>query len=814
LTLFLEENFPKMTNQIFKSKILKVFLIILPPPIFGEAVRRFDWVGFLLSILFSFNTYAQTITRNPYLQQLSQNGVIIRWRTDVPSCSLVNFSRQDSSRVFTVKNAELTQEHILQLTDLQANTRYSYTVGTDTKILASGKDFYFITAPTSTDNRPINIWAMGDFGDNSTEVYSQNQKAVREQYLKNKANYTDLWLWLGDNAYCCGTDEQYQKQVFDFYGSNILGNTAFFPVPGNHEYYETPTAQTDREINYFDVISVPTKGEMGGIASNSKAYYSYNYGNIHFISLDSYGFDEGKYRFYEPASPQYQWLIKDLAINKSLWTIIYFHHPPYTKRSHDSNAEEELRLTREGLVPVFDKYKVDLVLNGHSHVYERSFLIKAHIGHSETFDASKHMVQMANGRYDKNAGSKPFINKNEGTIYCVVGSAGRLDWNGDTQAHPVSFYSNVSMGGSLLLTIDNNHLDGRWVCADGIIRDNFSVFKNVNKTEKKTIEYGEKIRLNASWKGSHEWSNGVRNQEIIEISPRKDTIVTVKDSLGFLKDVFQISVSPQPIISTELRDSTAICLKKELKVYFDVKNTTLEKWNYTLELSDVNGSFTKLFALNKSNKSPFSIVLPDTLKESKNYRFKVRPNVDFFDEKPSKKFRLNQAATLSFFGEKNIPFDTTATLKLRFEGTPPFTYKINNLPESISQSAELSLKVRQSGATNYVLEKVSNVCGEGKILTENKVTILAPLAIEDDEANTIFTIFPNPTSGDLTIENHTTQAIKTQLILRDLNGKKLLHKSITISEKEQISLQEFSSGIYFLTLKTATFKVSKKITKI
>ncbi len=776
--------------------LLTYFSLALP---FGEG-----WVGFLK---------AQTITRSPYLQQLSQNGVIIRWRTDVPTNSFVNFSRQDSNKVFIVKNNELSKEHIIQLTDLQPNTKYTYSVGTDTKNLASGQDFYFITAPSSTNNRPINIWAMGDFGDNTNELYIKNQEAVRDKYLKNKANYTDLWLWLGDNAYCCGTDVEYQKQIFDVYGSKIMSNTAFFPVPGNHEYYDTPTGQVDKKINYYEVISVPTKAEMGGIASNTKEYYSYNYGNIHFIALDSYGLDEGKYRLFDPLSKQNQWLIKDLTINKSLWTIIYFHHPPFTKRSHDSDAELELKQMREGLVPIFDKFKVDLVLSGHSHVYERSVLMKGHTGHSLSFDTRTHSVQNANGRYDKDFGSKPYINKDEGTIYAVVGSAGRLDWNTDPNPHPSSAYSNYSIGGSLLLTIDNNRLDGRWVCADGEIRDNFSVFKNVNKTEKFAINYGEEIRLNASWKGSYVWSNGVRNKEFINILPRKDTLVSVKDSLGFLKDNFQISVSPQPIITANLQDSTIICLKKELNVYFDVKNTLLEKWNYILELSDINGSFEKPSALDKSNKSPFKIILHDSLKESKNYRFRVRPNTDFFDIQPSKSFRLYRPATLSFVGEKTIPFDTIATLQLRFDGTPPFTYKINNLLENQSQNAEISLKVRQIEGTNYVIEKVSNACGEGKVLAENKVNILAPLAVEEEE-NKVFSIFPNPNHGDFTIENHSKQALKTQFILRDLIGKKILQKTTLISEKEPFSLQELPAGIYLLTLKTANFKVVKKIVKM
>jgi acid phosphatase type 7 len=780
---------------------------------------------FLLSILAlplgDCFLYAQTITRGPYLQQLSQNSVIIRWRTDVPTSSSVIYIKLNSNPNIPLESKveidkTVTQEHIVRLSNLTPNSRYNYSIGSIEKLtIASSKDFYFITAPTPAENRPINIWAMGDFGDNSTEIYVKNQTAVKEQYLKNKANYTDLWLWLGDNAYCCGTDVEYQRQIFDFYGSGIIGNTAFFPVPGNHEYYETATGQVDKKINYFNVISVPTKGEMGGLPSNTKEYYSYNYGNIHHIALDSYGLDEGKFRLYDSQSKQYQWLVNDLEANKgkSIWTIITFHHPPYTKRSHDSNSEPELVAVREKLVPIFDKYKVDLVLTGHSHSYERSYLMKGHTGSSFTFDVNTHVVQNVNGKYEKAEGSKPIINKDEGTIYCVVGSAGRLDWNGDPIPHTSSVYSNVSIGGSLLLTIDNTRLDGRWVCADGVIRDNFTVFKNVNKTEKKTVEYGIKTRINASWRGTHLWSNGIRNKEFIDVILRKDTTISVVDSLGFLKDVFQISVTPQPIITTELRDNAAICPKKELKVYFDVKNTNLEKWLYQLELSDANGNFTKPILLAESSKSPFNIVLPDSLKESKNYRFRVRPDADFFEEKPSQIFSFAQPATANFIGENTLPFETTAMLKLRFEGTPPFIYKISSLPEGTTETKDFSINVSQANATNYVLEKVSNACGEGRVLTNNKIEILAPLATESEE-NKVFNVFPNPTSGNLIIENLSSQPIKTQIILRDLSGKKVFQKTITITEKETISLQELSSGTYNITLKTPTFKVSKKITKI
>lgn len=756
---------------------------------------------------------AQTITRGPYLQQLSNSGVIIRWRTDTATESFVKFYQTDSTKSTSVSDGLPTKEHIVQLSNLQADTRYHYSVGTSTSTLVSGKDFYFITGPPKGSNRPVNIWAMGDFGDESTKIYMETQKGIKDSYLKSRPRFTDLWLWLGDNAYCCGTDAEYQKQVFDFYGSAIFGNTAFFPVPGNHEYFASPTGRVDRKIPYYDLISVPTKGEMGGVASNQKAYYSYDYGNIHIIALDSDGFDDGKYRVYEPQSAQYQWLKKDLAANKATWTIVMFHHPPYTKRSHDSDAEPELQYIRENLVPLFDQYEVDLVLTGHSHIYERSYLMKNHTGHSMSFNYYEHVVQRVNGKYDAEPGSSPFINKDEGTIYCTVGSAGRLDWNGSHDVHPSSIYSNISIGGSLLLTINGNRLDGRWICADNIERDHFSVFKNVNKKYELNVEYGSKIRLSSSWSGSHVWSNGNKKDAEIEYQALKSEKVVVKDSLGFLEDDFFVTVSPQPVITSEL-NSTDICTAKPIQLNFNVQNTDIKKWTYSLELSDVNGSFEKPVRLASSVKSPVIFVLPDSLEDSNSYKLRVRPDADFFNVQPTPGFALKKPVTGGFIGERNIPFDTLVNLTLRFSGTPPYTYKLSNLPESITQSSEVIVKVRPTEAVSYTLESLTNVCGNAILsASDTKVSILAPLSVED-ETSKLFSIFPNPTYGDLIIENQAGKPVKTQINLLDLNGKKVFSKTIVIEKREVISMQEIPAGNYILNLKTSTLKVSRKITKM
>src|SRR3954471_11517917 len=96
---------------------------------------------------------------------------------------------------------------------------------------------------------------------------------------------------MGDNAYSSGTDAQYQSYVFDIYGEQFK-TMPLYPSPGNHDYanvgYESATALTTT-FAYYDNFTMPTVAEAGGVASWSEKYYSFNYANIHFISLDSYG---------------------------------------------------------------------------------------------------------------------------------------------------------------------------------------------------------------------------------------------------------------------------------------------------------------------------------------------------------------------------------------------------------------------------------------------------------------------------------------------------------------------------------------------
>ena len=141
--------------------------------------------------------------------------------------------------------------------------------------------------------------------------------------------YTNLWLLLGDNAYNSGLDTEYQNKFFQPYmAGKVMAQTAIFPAPGNHDYYNT-TNLNSLTTPYFQNFTIPTQAESGGIASNTEAYYSFDYANIHFISLNSYGTVDDK-KLYDTTGTQAQWLKQDLLANTQKWTIVYWHHPPYT----------------------------------------------------------------------------------------------------------------------------------------------------------------------------------------------------------------------------------------------------------------------------------------------------------------------------------------------------------------------------------------------------------------------------------------------------------------------------------------------------
>ena len=170
-----------------------------------------------------------------------------------------------------------------------------------------------------------------------------------------------------------------------------------------------------------------------------------------------------------------QWLAKDLAQNKKNWTIVAFHHPPYTDGSHKSNNPKDsggrMKEMRENFTPIFDKYDVDLVISGHSHVYERSRLMANHTGISKRFDEALHVKQPDLHTYTKSLAKTP----NSGVIYIVDGSGSKADSGTfNIPELPIGY----SASGSVILEITPTTLSEKFLTDNDVVKDSFTITKH------------------------------------------------------------------------------------------------------------------------------------------------------------------------------------------------------------------------------------------------------------------------------------------------------------------------------------------------
>lgn len=434
-------------------------------------LSRFYTLGSFV-LLFSFGQAAPTIVRGPYLQSATPTSMVVRWRTDTTESSVVAYGTARDQLTLKAKAEGVSTEHIVQLSGLQPGTRYFYAVGSINGPIPSSDENAlgtstgsFTTPPETGKAQPTRIWVLGDPG-----TKNATQAAVRDVYTRfTGSRPTDLWLMLGDNAYPDGTDTDFQKAVFEIY-PELLRTSPLWPTLGNHDA-RSANSITQSGV-YYDIFSLPTRGQAGGVASGTEAYYSFDYANIHFVCLDSHDTD----RSAEGAMAQ--WLKADLAATAREWIVAFFHHPPYSKGSHDSDTEGRMVEMRQVVMPLLENGGVDLVLTGHSHNYERSFLIDGHYGKSDSFAVPQHLKQPGNGRaqgdgvYRKPRARAPHA----GEISIVAGSSGHATPGHLPLNHPAMVVS-LNEPGSVVLDIDGWKLDFLFLNDKGAKQDWFTIVK-------------------------------------------------------------------------------------------------------------------------------------------------------------------------------------------------------------------------------------------------------------------------------------------------------------------------------------------------
>ncbi len=278
-------------------------------------------------------TAAAHLVRGPYLQSVTPDGVIVVWETDVPGEGGVAYGEGETGG----ESARMTDgiratHHAIPLTGLAPYTLYHYRVEMDGAPLSGGGDFTFRTAAAPGQS----AFTFAVFGDTRTQHDVHRGVAARVLAVA-----PDFALHTGDLVEA-GSDPS-QWEIFFEIERELMARVPLFSTLGNHE---------GDHANYFEAFYLP----------GNERWYWFDYGSVRFVCLQVDGFAE-----FGPGSQQYAWLEGVLADSARDWLVVYFHAPPYT-----SAADTYEEVVRPALPPLFERYGVDLVFNGHKHNYERN----------------------------------------------------------------------------------------------------------------------------------------------------------------------------------------------------------------------------------------------------------------------------------------------------------------------------------------------------------------------------------------------------------------------------------------------------------
>jgi hypothetical protein len=385
------------------------------------------------------------------------------------------------------------------MTNLSPRTTYGYRVGST----VTGWSTNFTFRSQSTVNMlPIRVAMLGDFGDTNGRSFPQLQKEAEDGTV-------EAIIHVGDIAYDLDTrkDESERRRTLATVHAQVTAtgpeqgkNTSLDEVdgldgatgdrflrdlepiasvvpylvsPGNHEFNFNTTAFTHR-FNGMPSNAPPIPMEAGTNVGGKKNnwWYSYNIGNVHFISLNSNVVTDptvvtntSRYKWQYPVSiqeKQYKWLKKDLqraVTNRSQapWIIVHAHFPMYCSQT-SSDCTTQAALMRNGLPnhsnvawePLFDEFSVDIYVSAHVHSYERFFPVYNGTSNVDKWKANPSVIRNA-----------------EATVHIVQGAAGNVEGqDGFSAIKPYSAVRSSRYGYSGLTMHNNSHLEWTFLLTD------------------------------------------------------------------------------------------------------------------------------------------------------------------------------------------------------------------------------------------------------------------------------------------------------------------------------------------------------------
>jgi predicted phosphodiesterase len=299
------------------------------------------------------------VLKHPYLIYPGQNTTMeVLWQdTTTETTNTLSWGTDTTYSLGSVtvpENNSTANQHIYTITGLTPNTTYYYQVADATNgVYGTGS---FITAP---DNSATNVkfLALGDTRtnpfalDNVMQEMSNVYKNVDHEYQRFAIHAGD---WVSSDG-----ESNWTAEWFDPTKTDIVTFTANTPINGVKGNHEDNGGYSQFFPKYFPFPYQYMAANPSNPAQFNSFFWSFDYGPVHFTLAD-------QYTTYTPGSPQYNWLVSDLANTTKPWKILMFHEPGWNAGTHTNNVTAQ---------QVFDalvkQYNVDVVYMGHSHNYAR-----------------------------------------------------------------------------------------------------------------------------------------------------------------------------------------------------------------------------------------------------------------------------------------------------------------------------------------------------------------------------------------------------------------------------------------------------------
>lgn len=475
-------------------------------------MKQFYLAILIILTCFSANSQTQTIDFivPPYLQlgaaptntsldlMWHTKDVDADWSVEIKASEKDSWKKMDAPKVKKVSVKGIEPRHIYSttLTGLVSGKEFNYRVLKGKKVVftSNGK------APKSAD-QPYRFVAFGDVGAGTAD-----QKSAANQVFNSNPDFVAI---AGDIVYEHGLASEYDTRFWPIYNSTkidsgfpMMKSTLFVGAPGNHD---TDTRDLDKfpdAMSYYYFWNQPlngpvcTEGSAGlpvvtGNETNKKAFmtaaganfasmanYSFDYGNAHWLVVDSNPYMDWT------DSTLVKWVADDLAKAKdATWHFVMFHHPGFSS-SVDHFEQQHMRL----LSPVFEKGKVDIVFNGHVHNYQRTFPIRFAKEKKGTLlvggkDSKSVRGRVVNGHWKLDKSFDGKINTTpQGIIYIVSGAGGQELYNPEQNNDPDTWQKFTDKFNSIehsftVADVDGKTLIVRQISADGKELDSFKIVK-------------------------------------------------------------------------------------------------------------------------------------------------------------------------------------------------------------------------------------------------------------------------------------------------------------------------------------------------